>query len=278
MTDRANPDIMAFRSPVGAEKAAGIWVDRIGAAAQRPSAMKPRLLGLHAAVYIEEGSGIFQAAPAHTEKIEAGDTLIIKPDIPASYSPLRKWKSKWVVWGGPEADSLSRMGFLSCGLIHDSGHAVSDAWQRLLDLKDREDPASFLERKAVLINMIARLSSPSTHLADGQQGYSRRISELTARIMQNPAYGFSVAEMAHSCGTSITNFRRIFRRHTGKSPKEFLLSARISLSKQLLAKGASIKEAAGTAGFDDVFYFMRAFRKVTGFTAGAFAIGSRQQI
>jgi AraC-like DNA-binding protein len=80
-------------------------------------------------------------------------------------------------------------------------------------------------------------------------------------------------KLASECNLSPTHFRRIFDKYTGSSPKEFILSMKISKAKQLLSEGKSIKEVAELSGFNDIFYFMRAFKKMSGITAGRFNRG-----
>ncbi len=69
---------------------------------------------------------------------------------------------------------------------------------------------------------------------------------------------------------SAAQFRRLFRRHTGRSPVEFLIARRIAQAKELLLQGSPMKDVALRTGFTDVFYFMRVFRRTAGQTVGEF--------
>ena len=82
-------------------------------------------------------------------------------------------------------------------------------------------------------------------------------------------------ELAALCHMSVPHFRRMFHRHTGRSPMEFVVAERISGAKALLFRGASIKQAAQEMGFADQFYFMRVFKKIAGQTAGQFVAATR---
>ena len=64
---------------------------------------------------------------------------------------------------------------------------------------------------------------------------------------------------------SETFLRRKFKKHIGKSPKQYLDDRRIEEAKKLLESGYfSQKEIAGKCGFSDVKYFRTAFKTATG--------------
>ncbi len=59
---------------------------------------------------------------------------------------------------------------------------------------------------------------------------------------------------------------RLFKKHTGTSPYQFIIKKRLTLSKTLLAKGISIKEACFQVGFGDYTHYFRAFKQEFGIT------------
>ncbi|MBI4978781.1 MAG: helix-turn-helix domain-containing protein [Spirochaetes bacterium] len=56
----------------------------------------------------------------------------------------------------------------------------------------------------------------------------------------------------------------LFKKVVGLTPKKFLLHSRIRIAKDMLYRGASVKEAAHTAGYDDELYFSRLFKRYEG--------------
>jgi len=52
---------------------------------------------------------------------------------------------------------------------------------------------------------------------------------------------------------------RMFRRHFGVPPKEYLLQRRMNAARELLAAGNSVKQTAFSCGFRDELYFSRFF-------------------
>lgn len=261
-----------FRTPLGFEKDLGLWVDRIGESISSEKPEKLRILGLYAAVYIEKGEGCYISGNASAKNVKAGDVMIVYPKIPTRYYPKDEWKSKWIVWGGPEAERLERTGYLKETIVHDRNESVKKAYLSLFRIKSREDIESVLERKKILLQMILDLYRTSKEKTVASQN-EVLIEKLIDRITENPCGDYPVVKLASECNLSPTHFRRLFDKYTGSSPKEFILSMKISRAKQLLSEGKSIKESAELSGFNDTFYFMRAFKKMTGITAGRFNRG-----
>lgn len=59
---------------------------------------------------------------------------------------------------------------------------------------------------------------------------------------------------------------QIFKQTTGSTLHEYIIYKRISRAKQLLLKGETAANASFKSGFSDYSNFVRAFRKVTGFS------------
>ena len=100
-----------FRTPLSAEKEIGLWIDRIGISCDSRKAEKLRILGLYAAVCIESGRGFYYSEASGEIAVNEGDTILVFPDVPHMYYAETKWESRFVVWGGPEADKLENLGF-----------------------------------------------------------------------------------------------------------------------------------------------------------------------
>lgn len=260
-----------FRTPLRAEKKIGLWVDRIG---ERDGVSKPeglRILGLYGAVYIESGSGWFISRTSGKVRVNPGDVMILFPDEPHTYYPEGRWKETWVVWNGPGAGIFEELGFISKKnmVLRDLFSEVRGGYDNLRKIMGEEDVASILERKGIIENMILRLFK-------GNRGSSLKhqnanIERVISYLRKHYHAKVSIEELSRMAHLSETHFRRCFRSYTGRSPREFILSLRMTKAKQFLSGGKSIKEVAYLVGYEDVFYFMRSFKKVTGITAGRFS-------
>ncbi|MFA7186398.1 MAG: AraC family transcriptional regulator [Victivallales bacterium] len=263
-----------FRTPSSLEKKIGLWVDRIGRGADRKRIPeKLRILGLYAAVYIEEGNGIFYSEKTGEIKVGSGDTILLFPEIPNMYYPDEEWSSKWIVWNGPDAENLERLSFFrnKSPVIRGNRSAVSSAYEILSGMIDNEDTSAIFERRNVILNMLLDLYR--TSLKEQDPDSISLINKALKHMSSLYDKDISIKEFADYAGLSETHFRRLFKTRTGCSPKDFIISLRISKAKEYLSAGMSIKESAARLGFNDVFYFMRLFRKVTGRAPGEFIKG-----
>lgn len=77
----------------------------------------------------------------------------------------------------------------------------------------------------------------------------------------------TVSDLANRAFLSNTHYRRLFKNSYGKSPLEYLNSMRINKAKQLIKTSLyTFSEICSLTGFNDLYYFSRVFKKVTGLT------------
>lgn len=81
----------------------------------------------------------------------------------------------------------------------------------------------------------------------------------------------TLEDAARAAGMSVFHFHRSFRRAFGMTPARYLAEKRFEHAKMLLVSGASVTEAALTAGFGSPATFSTAFRKRFGIPPILFA-------
>lgn len=82
----------------------------------------------------------------------------------------------------------------------------------------------------------------------------------------------SNAALAEQLGISEVYLRKLFARHHGISPRQYLLELRIRKAKQLLADTTgSVTAVAETCGFSSLYHFCRVFKAKTGMTPTEYA-------
>lgn len=75
------------------------------------------------------------------------------------------------------------------------------------------------------------------------------------------------AKLAAKCNVSEVYFRKLFTKHYGISPKQFVIDLRIQKAKQLLAEGVmSVSVISNKCGFSNPYHFCRLFKQHTGVT------------
>jgi AraC family transcriptional regulator of arabinose operon len=115
------------------------------------------------------------------------------------------------------------------------------AW--LMELDARNTPAS-------------RTKSPRPKLRHA------KLLELAQRIDNDPANVPSIDELAREHGCTPSHFCRAFKAVANASPQEFIILRRLRRACQLLVgSDLSIAEIAQQAGYRDVYFFSRQFKK-----------------
>jgi AraC-like DNA-binding protein len=105
-------------------------------------------------------------------------------------------------------------------------------------------------------------SRPEDH---AQQEAVLRVGACLAYMMQHLHEAIDMSTLASVAGLSHTNFFALFKRATGHSPNSFLIRARLKRACELLKLTTfRVKEVADLVGYEDPFYFSRAFKAAHG--------------
>lgn len=76
-----------------------------------------------------------------------------------------------------------------------------------------------------------------------------------------------ITKLAQVCGISVSSFRRQFGEAFGLSPVQYRNRLRLRRARQLLEDGnCTVTEAAFASGFENLGYFCRSYKKLTGQT------------
>ena len=88
-------------------------------------------------------------------------------------------------------------------------------------------------------------------------------AKTTEVVIPDKLY-FRIGEVAQLCGLGPFQFSRAFKHDLGTTFREFLIQRRINHALQLFGNPkASVTEVAFAAGFNDLSYFARVFRRFT---------------
>jgi len=93
----------------------------------------------------------------------------------------------------------------------------------------------------------------------------REMDRAVTYFNENYNQDINIDAYAGSRGMSVSWFIRSFRKYTGQTPMQFILSIRINNAQILLETTQySINEIASIVGYDNQLYFSRLFRKQKG--------------
>lgn len=94
--------------------------------------------------------------------------------------------------------------------------------------------------------------------------------QVTQMMRERIFEGISINEMAEACGLSAGALARGFKKSTGMSPHQWLLSHRVDLALELMADpDVSLADIAFNTGFSDQSHFSRVFTQKMGVAPGA---------
>ena len=89
---------------------------------------------------------------------------------------------------------------------------------------------------------------------------------------ENYNQDISIENYAQTRGMSVSWFIRNFKKYTGMTPMQFIVSLRVNNAQILLGQtNYSIYEIAKIVGYDDQLYFSRLFRKQKGFSPSQYS-------
>ncbi|MBQ8372511.1 MAG: AraC family transcriptional regulator [Clostridia bacterium] len=103
----------------------------------------------------------------------------------------------------------------------------------------------------------------------------RRLNHVIEHIKNNYTEKITTKALAEMCFLSEAHFCRFFKGAMGKSAIEYINEYRVQKAAILLRNtDESISHIALTVGFDDINYFSRTFKKITGAPPGKYRIKS----
>jgi AraC-like DNA-binding protein len=93
------------------------------------------------------------------------------------------------------------------------------------------------------------------------------ISKVIDRMHRKLKDNWSVGAMARYAGMGERNFRAVFSKVTGNSPKQYYDTLRLEYARAMLSEGVClVQETAAMLNYGSQFYFSRAFSKQFGVT------------
>lgn len=95
----------------------------------------------------------------------------------------------------------------------------------------------------------------------------RNLHQIVAAMCANPSASWTASEIEQISGTSAAQIRKLFQKHLGLTPREFLRNQRLIMAQKLMLEtGHSISEISIQCGFSDPYHFSKDFRRVVGRT------------
>jgi AraC-like DNA-binding protein len=219
-------------------------------------------------------SGILRFGFDELSLARPGDGLFLWPDEPHAYQSLSgPLVVDWITFSGSGVVSL-----LAAGPLDRSGiYRLTDA-HRVISLMERAwqaalEPNSAPKLSVAVYELLLTLAEDAAGTRQSSATARRgRLEPVVQALSHDPAYAWTVPEMAALLGQTAQSLGRQFREALGCAPLEYLVRLRLGRAQRLLVERPDLRihEVGKAVGWNDTNYFVRLFRTREGLTPGQF--------
>lgn len=95
--------------------------------------------------------------------------------------------------------------------------------------------------------------------------HAELIDQVCRNIRENPGQKFHIPQLAAKASMCVDHFIRVFKRHKGMTPGDYIIDCRIEAARGLLQFSThNISQIAELLGYPSVYAFSKQFKKRTG--------------
>lgn len=137
------------------------------------------------------------------------------------------------------------------------------------ELNNRQNMSTFIETHGILLQLVSRFLQPEI-LKHKETGHVPvKILNTISYIQLNLNEELSVTFLAERANLHTDYFSRLFQQYTGERPVKYIQEKRIERAQYLMVTTQmTYSEIATQTGFENVFYFSKIFKKITGMSPG----------
>jgi two-component system, response regulator YesN len=141
---------------------------------------------------------------------------------------------------------------------------------------DREKLQDVLQRLLIRLEKDEKKFRDSHAYLTERSGQESLVNGVAEYMVNHFSEELSIGRLSSSFRVHPSYLTRVFKKHRGKAPLQYLQELRMNEAKRLLRSHPDmcIKEVAGALGYFDQSYFSRAFKKITGFTPQEYRLGA----
>ena len=225
-------------------------------------------------IYIASGLGHFHFdTPDNETIVPAGNIVLYQPKEMQKYEYYGEDKTDvyWIHFTGSEVKNiLKKYGFQDDKHIYPVGSSLEyeRVFKRIIleFQRSQEDYEEMLELLLRHLLIIFERELKREHVLKNEY-LDKEMDIATSYFNENYNRNINIEEYASSRGMSVSWFIRNFKKYTGQTPMQFIVSLRINNAQLLLETTEySINQIASIVGYDNQLYFSRLFHKQKGFS------------
>lgn len=224
---------------------------------------------LHGMLYIWEGEVEFIFDDAPKVSAHSGDLVV----IPVNSRYVMRYVAESTTFvlmnfkltlGGVEEVSFSEQVAVVANDTND--RRIAGVMAKLEMCSGSENSTAVFRRKELAYRLFA-LAFNNCGLRNLAQAKRANIVPGVLLLQQSYLENVPITQFAEACKMSISSFRRQFTEAYGLSPVQYRNRLRIERARSLLSDGnCTVSEAAYASGFENLGYFCRCYKKLTGET------------
>jgi AraC-like DNA-binding protein len=144
-------------------------------------------------------------------------------------------------------------------------------YREFIELNNLQSIAVQYETQGIIFQLISRFLKPEIFQRAKQETRPPVVLDAMEYIQRRLGEPLKVSQLADRAGLSTDYFSKIFHLCTGQSPINYILQKKIERAQYLITTTQKQQgEIAELTGFENVQYFSRVFKRVTGLTPGAY--------
>ena len=235
----------------------------------------PGVRNHHLIHHVISGRGVYILQDRRYE-LFPGDTFMIYPNTSVHYfaDPEDPWECVWVGFDGRDAKLLVEQTVFSLQSPVLRGDHAAEIRRLLENIHSNYGTELWLSAAITghLYLLLAFLLKAALQAQPPRAAGDDCAKIVADYIMTHYEEPITVEELAAFASVSHSSLYRSFKRRFHISPKRFLLEYRIERACVMLTRtNCSIQEVSNSVGFEDPFYFSRAFKAIKGVSPRQFA-------
>jgi len=137
------------------------------------------------------------------------------------------------------------------------------------ELNNKQSMSAFMETHGILLQLVSRFLIHEIFKHQEKGHVPAKILNAINYIQLNQHRDLSVTYLAKRANLHTDYFSRLFQQYTGERPVKYIHEKRIERAQYLMVTTQMThSEIATQTGFENVFYFSKVFKKITGMSPG----------
>ncbi|MBR2452908.1 MAG: helix-turn-helix domain-containing protein [Clostridia bacterium] len=202
--------------------------------------------------------------------LPAGTMVLYRPDEEQNYTYYLEDKPEvfWVHFTGFDAENiLAALNLKSNIFFTGVSTDFNLLFQRIISEIQSSESGSCKITPLILQNILCLIERYALSSVSKANTTKKEIELAIQFFSENYSRDIDIKEYAASRHISLCWFIRSFKKYTGLSPMQYILSMRITNAKYLLENTQyNVSEISSIVGYENSLYFSRIFKKNTGFS------------